>query len=293
MNAFAPRLSPDARPVSTLLRAPSIEITSKDVTGLAGAAGTLAPGTPISITSLPGERLDQRLAAARAVLDNGFRPVPHIAARRVRSVQELETLVAAFADIGAAQHLFLVAGDQEVAEGPFPDSLALIRSGVLARQGVERIGIAGYPEGHDRIEQALLWAALRDKAVEVSEQGLELEIVTQFGFEADLAAAWIRRVRDEAITAPIRIGVPGPASAGALLRFAARCGVRASGSALRKYGLSVTKLMQSAGPDTYIADVAAALATFPAGDVGLRFYPFGGLASTVRWIAGAQDAARA
>jgi len=41
------------------------------------------------------------------------------------------------------------------------------------------------------------------------------------------------------IDAPVRIGVAGPARIKRLLSFAARCGVRASTSVLRKYGISV------------------------------------------------------
>jgi methylenetetrahydrofolate reductase (NADPH) len=291
MNALAPRLSPDTGPASALLRDYSIEITSKDVASLASAADALAPGTRIAITSLPGESLAQRLATTQAVLRHGFRPVPHIAARRLPSAQALETLLDAFADIGAAQDLFVIAGDVDKAEGPFDDALAVIRSGLLARYGTERIGIGGYPEGHSKIDSDRLWSALRDKTMVATDQGLDVSIVTQFGFEAELATLWVKRVRETGIDAPIRIGIPGPANAGALLRFAARCGVRASGSALRKYGMSVTRLMQSAGPDAYVRDVAAGLAAFPSGEVGLHFYPFGGLANTVRWIAGAEEAA--
>ncbi|MDV3457101.1 methylenetetrahydrofolate reductase [Sphingomonas sp. HF-S4] len=285
MNALATRPSPDTGPASALLRGYSIEITSKDVASLASAADALAPGTRIAITSLPGESLAQRLATTQAVLRHGFRPVPHIAARRLPSAQALETLLEAFADIGAVQDLFVIAGDVDKAEGPFDDALAVIRSGLLARYGAEHIGIGGYPEGHPRIGRDRLWAALRDKTVAASDQGLDVSIVTQFGFEAELATLWVKRVRETGIDAPIRIGIPGPASAAALLRFATRCGVRASGSALRKYGMSVTRLMQSAGPDAYVRDIAAGLAAFPSGEVGLHFYPFGGLGNTVRWIA--------
>lgn len=288
MHAVAPTAGPDSVSAGALLRDYSIEITSRDTARLAGVADMLAPGTRVAITSLPGESLDQSLTTARAVLRHGLRPVPHIAARRVRSAGALAAMLEALADIGAAQELFVIAGDQDKAEGPFEDALAIIRSGLPARHGVERIGIGGYPEGHPRIAPGRLWAALHEKAQAAAEQGMALRIVTQFGFDAERAATWVRRVRASGIAAPLRIGVPGPASAAALLRFAARCGVRASGSALRNYGLSVTRLMHSTGPDAYVRDVAAALADAPGGDIGLHLYPFGGLAETVHWIARAR-----
>jgi methylenetetrahydrofolate reductase (NADPH) len=99
-------------------------------------------------------------------------------------------------------------------------------------------------------------------------------------------------VRGAGIDAAIRLGIPGPASAGTLMRFAARCGVGASTSVLRKYGLSLTRLMQSAGPDAYVEALARRLDDARLGDVGLHFYPFGGLEKTATWIAAAQSRAR-
>jgi methylenetetrahydrofolate reductase (NADH) len=71
----------------------------------------------------------------------GFVPVPHLAARRLGSVAGLAALRE------ATDQLFVVGGDPVVARGPFPDALALIRSGLLARQGFRAIGLPGYPSG--------------------------------------------------------------------------------------------------------------------------------------------------
>jgi len=110
-------------------------------------------------------------------------------------------------------------------------------------------------------------------------------IVTQFGFDAEAILAWLQAVRRRNITAPVRIGVPGPASIKTLLRFAARCGVDASASVLTKYGLSITRLIGSAGPDKMVHALARGLRP-EHGEVYLHFYPFGGLEKTVDWIAG-------
>lgn len=81
----------------------------------------------------------------------------------------------------------------------------------------------------------------------------------------------------------MRIGVPGPADAATLLRFAARCGVSASASVLAKYGLSAGKLLRAAGPDVFVDRLAAGLGA-EHGVVRLQFYPFGGIGRTIDWI---------
>lgn len=286
MHAAAAPVEPQAAPERALLGDASIEITSRDVGALAAAAALLAPGTRVSVTYLPGETTAQRLAAVQAVLAARLRPVPHISARRLASADELETYLEALADLGAAQDLFIVAGDPDTPMGPYEDALAVIRSGMLERYGVERVGIGGYPEGHPKIDEPILWQALGEKARAVADQGLALSIVTQFGFDPEPAVRWASRVRHMGIEAPIRIGVPGPASAATLLRFAARCGVGASAAVLRKYGLSVGRLMRPAGPDRYVRGLAEGFAATPAGDIGLHLYPFGGIEAAARWIAG-------
>jgi methylenetetrahydrofolate reductase (NADPH) len=68
-----------------------------------------------------------------------------------------------------------------------------------------------------------------------------------------------------------------------LMRFAARCGVGASTAVLAKYGISITKLIGSAGPDKLVDRLARDLGP-EHGAVRLHFYPFGGLGKTVEWI---------
>lgn len=262
----------------------SIEITVKDGSELAKAAPLMVPNTRISVTFLPKEDYQKRLAAVAEVLRLGLRPVPHISARRIKSEVELETYLSELAKLGASEELFIVAGDPDVPDGPFEDALTVIRSGLLQKYGVRRIGIGGYPEGHSKIGDDQLWQALRDKHAALTEQGIGVSILTQFGFNTEPVFAWLKKLRSEGIDAPVRLGVPGPASATTLLRFAARCGVSASTSVLSKYGLSLTKLMQPTGPDKYVLALAKGMRSDIYGDVGLHFYPFGGLIATAAWI---------
>ena len=79
------------------------------------------------------------------------------------------------------------------------------------------------------------------------------------------------------------IVVDGVASTTGLLAYAARCGVGASTSVLKKYGISVTNLLGTAGPDKLVNQFAKGLGD-EHGRVRLHFYPFGGMTKTLEWI---------
>jgi methylenetetrahydrofolate reductase (NADPH) len=274
--------SPDRQ--RSLLSNYSIEMTAKDVAHLEQAADVIPQGTKIPVTFLPGETFEMRIAAAKRVRELGFLPIPHISARRLSSQEELEAYLARLQREVGTDHAFVVAGDPPQPMGPYEDALSIIRTGLLAKYGIRRIGISGYPEGHPDIGNEKLWQATRDKQTAILERGHDFAVVTQFSFDAEPVLAWLEQVRKAGIEATVRIGVPGPASVKRLLAFAARCGVGASTKVLQKYGISITKLLSTAGPDQIVQDYAAGLDPAKHGDVLLHFYPFGGLRATAEWV---------
>ena len=267
-----------------LLSAFSLEMTGKDVPKLAESRDTIPPGTRINVTFLENEDLGMRLAAARGAKSHGFVPVPHISARRLRSHAALEEFLAALSGAGASENLFVVGGDPAQPQGPYQDSLAVIQSGLLRDYGVRHVSVSGYPEGHPAIPDRVLWSALAAKAAALRKQRLPAAIITQFAFDTDPVLAWIEEVRARDIDLPIRIGVPGPAGVKRLLSYAARFGVSTSAGIAKKYGLSLTNLMGTAGPDHFIRALAASYNPYRHGELKLHFYPFGGLKATSEWV---------
>jgi methylenetetrahydrofolate reductase (NADPH) len=282
----------------------SLEMTGKDVPGLIEAKDSIPAGTRINVTFLGNEDLEMRVAAAAAVREMGFVPVPHISARRLASRAQLEEFLGRLRDVGATDSVFVVGGDPSTPEGPYEDSYDVIRTGLLLDYGVKDVSIAGYPEGHPDISDEVLWRALEDKSLSLSQQGLGATILTQFSFDTDPVIDWIQQVRGRGITSTIRIGTPGPAGIKRLLGFARRFGIGANAMIVKKYGFSLTNLMGTAGPDRFVTDLSALLAeasTTPAADgaatpttvtgpVKLHFYTFGGLLATADW---ARDYVRA
>ncbi|NBC36726.1 methylenetetrahydrofolate reductase [Novosphingobium sp. FSY-8] len=263
----------------------SLEITAKDVESLRKAAPGIPPATPIAVTFLPGEEAPARIAAAKAVRDMGFEPMPHFSARRITSQAEFEDYLNAVVTQADVKRCFVIAGDPEQAAGPYNDSSELIGTGLFEKAGIKAIGVGGHPEGHPNMTVDQCWDVLGRKCADIDARGMAPLVVTQFGFDPDAALAWLAELRARGIAAPVRIGVPGPAGIKTLLRFAARCGVGASASVMAKYGISITQLLGSAGPDKLVDALARGMGE-PHGAVRLHFYPFGGLEKTVDWIKG-------
>ena len=274
---------------NTLLANASIEMTGKDVSALEQLDGKLAPGTRVNITFLGNEDLAMRVTAAAAVVAGGLTPVAHISARRLKSEAELQGYLTALARAGATETVFAVAGDPSEPQGPYADSLALIESGLLEAHGVSSVSISGYPEGHPDISDTALWSALERKCAVLAELGIDDSIITQFGFDARRALDWIEETRSRGIEMPVRIGVPGPTGVKRLLGYARRFGVASSAGIARKYGLSLTNLMSTAGPERYITGLAEGYDLRRHGTVGLHFYTFGGLGATAEWLLTATD----
>ena len=262
----------------------SLEMTAKDIAALHEAAPLIPPDTPLSVTFLPGEAQDARVAATVAVRELGFEPMPHFSARRILSEDDFEGYLHRVVQDACVTRCFIVAGDPPQALGPYNDTMALIETGAFERAGIKAIGIGGHPEGHPVMSKDQCWDVLSAKIAEIEARGMAALIVTQFGFDAQAFLDWLVELRQRGIDTPVRIGIPGPAGIKRLLGFAARCGVGASTSVLKKYGISVANLLGTAGPDKLVDAFAKNLGP-EHGRVRLHFYPFGGLGNTVRWIA--------
>jgi len=261
----------------------SLEMTAKDIASLTEAAPLIAPGTPVAVTFLPGEEARARVEAAKAVRALGLEPMPHFSARRITSREAFESYLSAVVKEAGVRRCFVIAGDPPEPEGPFEDSMALIGTGAFERSGIQAIGVGGHPEGHPNMSEQQCWDVLKLKCADIERRGMAPLIVTQFAFDSDRLLEWLKELRQRGLEAPVRLGVPGPAGIKTLLRFAARCGVGASASVMSKYGLSITNLLGSAGPDKMVDALASRMGP-EHGPVRLHFYPFGGLKRTVEWI---------
>ena len=283
MSSYA-AIHPDwEKPRTNMVDGYSLEMTAKEIEGLKEAAPLIKPATQIAITFLPGEEMSQRVEAAKLVRELGFEPIVHLSARRFTSRAELEQYLADITREAGVKRVFIIAGDPPEPEGPFEDSLQVIETGLLEKYGIDIVGIGGHPEGHPNVSKPDLWVWMEKKIAALRERGIVPLVVTQFAFDDDAIIAWVKEMRSRGIEVPVRLGVPGPAGIKRLLGFAKRCGVGASASVMKKYGISLTNLIGTAGPDKLVAALDKGLSE-EHGRVRLHFYPFGALTASAQWI---------
>jgi methylenetetrahydrofolate reductase (NADPH) len=263
----------------------SLEATRPSEQEIAALAAIVPRGTEIYLSMVPGQDLAHHAEVAAWVRRHGLEPVPHLPARRIPGRDALIDFLARFRGEASGHRALIVAGDVEP-QGPYADALALMRTGLLRKAGLTEIGIAGYPEGHPRIAADKVAAALRDKIAEAGQSGLKVHIVSQFSFAPERIAAWIGDLRAQGVALPIKVGMAGPTSITALLRYARRCGVSASLTGLMS-GVALG-LLGNVGPDKIID----ALDTADRGDIRAHYFSFGGVIDTARYaVAKSKEAA--
>jgi len=269
----------------------SLEATRPNAAEIAALADVVPPATPIYFSAVPTITRQEVIAAAASLRKAGLEPIIHVAARRLASAADLQELLAGLRGDADVRRLLVIGGDVDT-PGAFADALAVIQKGRLRETGIEEIGIGAYPEGHPRIPAGRLESALDEKIAAATAQGLRVHIVSQFSFSPERILAWLRQVRASGIGKSIKIGMAGPTSVPALLRYARRCGVAAS---LRGLVSGVASgLVGHVGPDRIIKTLSAA---GDLGEVAPHYFSFGGTLETARYAceaaAGRHDASRA
>jgi methylenetetrahydrofolate reductase (NADPH) len=269
----------------------SLEATRPTAAEIAALAQIVPPATPVYFSAVPTITRQEVIAAAASLRKAGLEPIIHVAARRLASAADLQELLSGLRGDADVRQLLVIGGDVDT-PGAFADALAVIQKGRLREAGIEEIGIGAYPEGHPRIPPGRLESALDEKIAAATAQGLRVHIVSQFSFSPERIVAWLRQLRASGIGKPIKIGMAGPTSVPALLRYARRCGVAAS---LRGLASGVASgLVGHVGPDRIVETLSAAGGL---GEIAPHYFSFGGTLETARYAceaaAGRRGASRA
>lgn len=258
--------------IARLLEAPRYEVFP-----VAGIEKTVAAHVPreiaVTVTASPRKGLEATLVLAERLVGEGFRVVPHLAARLVRSEGHLEEIVRRLGAL-RVREVLVIAGDAEEPAGPFADAFALLFALSGLGHSLEEIGIAGYPESHPFIsDEATVEAMFR-------KEPFATRIVSQVCFDAGKIGAWVERVRRRGVGLPIYVGVPGPISRLRLLQVSTRIGVGESARFLRRHRRwAMLMLRGHYRPDALVRRLAGSGADI----AGLHVYTFNSVAETERW----------
>jgi methylenetetrahydrofolate reductase (NADPH) len=230
----------------------------------------------LTVTSSPKHGPDRSVEVARRLRALGHGVTVHLAARMVRSRSHLDDLLGDMSAHG--MDVFLIGGDISSPLGPYESAVDLLPVICEHPQRPGRIGIAGYPEGHPRIDSDSLAEALEQKS------GLADYITTQLCFDPEALLRWVDATRQRGVTLPVIVGIPGAVDRRRLLKISIRIGVGSSLSFLRKqHGVRHLFGHSTVTPDHIHDAIAPSLGDPARNIIGFHYYTFNQLEDTWRW----------
>tara|TARA_Y100000996_G_C22504043_1_gene635627 strand:+ start:224 stop:1105 length:882 start_codon:yes stop_codon:yes gene_type:complete len=236
----------------------------------------------IYITYLPDALENDILETVDFVSKNGLTPITHLPARTMKDINHVGQFLSQLRERTDSKKILVIGGGGSQL-GQINSSLEILESGVLAEYNFNEIGIAGHPEGSPDIDQKTIDNFLISKFNFSKSKDLNLELVTQFFFDANPFISWCNSLIEKKITLPVRVGFPGPASFKTLLNFGLMSGVGNSINFLKKNSNKVTDLLTKTSNDEMLIN----LAKYAQNDNPLKSFhcfPFGGFEKTCLWL---------
>ncbi|WP_326836392.1 methylenetetrahydrofolate reductase [Amycolatopsis rhabdoformis] len=262
--------------VARLIGAASLEVIP--LRGAEAKVSAVPRGTTVTITCSPKFGLDRTVAHTASAVANGYRVVPHLAARMVEDERALRRFVARVVDLGVDE-LFVIGGDGDEPVGRFSSAVEVLHALQDFDHGVRRIGVGGYPEGHPKIAAARLTEALLAKQVHADY------LVSQLCFDGVALLRWLEDVRARGVGLPLRIGLAAPIRTARLVELSLKIGVGQSLRYLTKQHGMVGGLLlgRSYAPENLLHELGERLTSPELGIEGLHVFTFNQVDVTVDW----------
>ena len=266
----------------------SIEVMPRTAEKIDDFKTLLPKGTRVYIAHIEGTPIEDMVATAKRLADDGYPVMPHFPARIIKDAAMLENWIAMYQGEAGVDQALLLAGGVDKPHGDFHSSMQLLENGAFDRAGFKHLHVAGHPEGNRDIDpkgstagvdEALRW---KQKFYETTDA--KMALATQFAFEAGPIIEWADSLKDAGIDIPIHIGIAGPAKLQTLIKFSIACGVGASLKVLQKRAKDVTKLLLPFEPTQVLTELATHKAAHPEFNVEkVHFFPLGGIKTNANW----------
>ena len=260
----------------------SIEVTPRAAAKIDNFAELIPKGTLIYIAHIEGTPIDEMVATAKKINEQGFSPMPHFPARIIKDKNVLQDWISKYQNEANVKNGLLIAGGANKPYGEYDSSIQLIESELFDKADFQNLHIAGHPEGSmdidpdgstKNVDHALSWKNEFSKRTDA-----KMAITTQFSFDADSVIRWANNVKKSGIDIPIHIGIAGPAKLQTLLRYSIECGVGASIKIIQKRAMDLTKLLLPYKPTNIITELATHKANNPSFNIEkVHFFPLGGI----------------
>ena len=235
-------------------------------------------GATVTVTTSAKLGLDRTLEFAERAVRAGYNVVPHLAARQLTGEEELRRFIGRLGELEISR-LYLIGGDVTPPAGPYDSSLQVLEALQHIDHGLSRIGVACYPEGHPKISDAALAEALRAK------QPYAAYMVSQLCFNPEVLVSWLRRVRANGITLPLRIGLAAPMQVTKLIKLGPQIGVGTSVRYLAKQHGFIGNVLKGGAyqPEGLLLKMGSALTEPELGIEGLHVFSFNQVEETAQW----------
>jgi methylenetetrahydrofolate reductase (NADPH) len=252
-----------------------------DVIPLKGAEDKIRAvpvGATVTITCSPKFGLERTVDHIASAISNGYRVVPHLAARMVESDQVLRDFVHRVVDLGVSD-LYVVGGDADEPLGKFYDAESILWALTEFDHGLTRLGVGCYPEGHPKIDSQDLAEALHRK------QQYADYMVSQLCFDPEALVGWLLQARAAGVTLPLRVGLAAPLKAAKLAELSMRIGVGQSLRFLTKQHGIVGNLVlgRHYAPEQLLTDIGPDLMSADLNIEGIHLFSFNQIDATVDW----------
>ncbi|MFK7753953.1 MAG: methylenetetrahydrofolate reductase [Sedimentitalea sp.] len=274
--------------VEAFLQGYSIEVMPRTAEKVDDFRALLPQGTRVYIAHIEGTPIEDMVATARRLSEDGFAVMPHFPARIIKDKATLQDWIARYQGEAGVDQALLLAGGVAKPHGAYESSMQLLETGLFGDAGFKRLHVAGHPEGNrdidpdgsmKNVQDALVW---KQKFNDTSDA--DMALATQFAFEAKPIIAWADDLTAAGIKLPIHIGIAGPAKLQTLIKFAIACGVGPSLKVLQKRAMDVTKLLLPYEPTDVLAELAAHKAAHPDFNIEqVHFFPLGGIKTNANW----------
>lgn len=263
----------------------SIEVSPKQAAESKAILDLFPQGGRVYITDVGTDPTDYLVQAAKRVRDLGYVPVPHFASRRMVGADILEDRLKRMVSEAGVTDVLVIGGGLEKEAGEFASTMDLLDTGVFQRHGITHMGIAGHPEGSPDFDDDTAMEALHQKQAFAEATGLNLRIVTQFGFDAPKFIDWTKDLQAAGIKMPVHLGVAGPAKVTTLIKFAAMCGVGNSLSFLKKRGGAMATMVKGFDPNDIVDPIEAHWQQSENSLIKqVHVFPFGGVKKSTAWL---------
>ncbi|WP_411892047.1 methylenetetrahydrofolate reductase [Yoonia sp. SDW83-1] len=272
--------------VEAFLQGYSIEVMPRTAEKVDDFRDLLPAGTRVYIAHIEGTQIEDMVATAKRLANDGYKVMPHFPARIIKDKATLAEWIAQYKGEAGVDQALLLAGGLAEPHGDFHSSMQLMETGLFG--DFERLHVAGHPEGNRDIDNdgsdMNVMDALRWKQKFSETTDADMALATQFAFEAKPIIAWADALRDAGITIPIHIGIAGPAKLQTLIKFAIACGVGPSLKVLQKRAMDVTKLLLPYEPNEVLTELAAHKSANPDFNIErVHFFPLGGIKTNAKW----------